>query len=204
MHKWGRKFFPVLVLAAALSIGCIYGLYIKNGFTEISPHVDNREDRQPKTFYVTHTRYTIWLIGMAFGHILTQYKDKEISIPFVYNMLAWAATFAVVFSVVFGPYNSQQPGYESTALEAATYDAFSKVAWGFALSWIIFACHHGYGGFINGFLSNPIWQVTSRLSFCMYMIHPIMQAIIYGNLQTSIYLGNFEVVMMIYDMFYHV
>ncbi|KAL5292653.1 hypothetical protein ACFFRR_011433 [Megaselia abdita] len=193
LYKWGKKFVPVIVLAGALSIGCVYGIYIKNNFRQVIAVNDKENsDRMAKTYYVTHTRYTIWLMGILFGYILTQFKNKEVKIPLVYNLIAWAATFTVIFSVVFGPYNSQQVGYESSAAEAASYDAFTRVAWGVALSWIIFACHHGYGGIINGFLSNPIWQVMSRLSFCMYMTHFTMQVIIYGNFQTSVYFSNFD------------
>lgn len=27
-----------------------------------------------------------------------------------------------------------------------TYNMFQHLAWGLAMSWLIFACHHGYGG----------------------------------------------------------
>lgn len=202
LYKWGKKFMPVLALAGALSVGCVYGIYIKNDYTEVIAVGDQDKTRMAKTYYVTHTRYTIWLMGIAFGYILTQFKNKEVKIPLLYNLAAWGAALTIVFSVVFGPYNSQQPGYESTAAEAASYDALTRVAWGVALSWIIFACHHGYGGIINGFLSNPVWQVMSRLSFCMYMTHFTMQVIIYGNLQTSLYFSNFDAVRLFKFVFF--
>ncbi|KAL5292654.1 hypothetical protein ACFFRR_011434 [Megaselia abdita] len=192
LYKWGKKFIPVLVVASALSIGCVYATYIKYDFTDVLSINDMDNDRSNKTYVVTHTRYTIWLMGVAFGYILTQFKNKEVRIPFLYNMLGWSAAIATVFSVVFGPYNSQQVGYVSTAAEAATYDVFSRVGWGLALSWIIFACHHGYGGVINDFLSHPVWQVISKLSFCMYMSHFLVQIVIYGNVQTSLYFSDFE------------
>lgn len=194
LYKWGYKFIPVLAAAAALSIGCVYAIYYKNDFSPVLSVDDRNPDRMKKIYYVTHTRYTIWLMGIAFGYFLTQFKNKEVKIPRIYNILAWAASLSVVFSVIFGPYESQQPGYESTVFEAATYDAFTRVAWGFALSWIIFACHHGYGGVINEFLSNPVWQVMSKLSFCMYMTHFSIQIIIFGNFQNSLYFSNFDAV----------
>lgn len=194
LYKWGKKFMPVLVVASALSIGCVYATYIKNDYTGVLSIDDIATDRMAKTYVGTHTRYTVWLMGIAFGYILTRFKNKEVMIPMFYNLLAWSAALTIVFSVIFGPYNSQQPGYESSAAEAATYDAFSRVGWGVALSWIIFACHHGYGGVINDFLSHPVWQIISKLSFCMYMTHFTVQVIIYGNFQTSLYFSNFDAV----------
>ena len=33
-----------------------------------------------------------------------------------------------------------------TTFEAVVYRCFSKTGWSLALSWIVFSCHHGYGG----------------------------------------------------------
>lgn len=194
LYKWGKKFIPVLVVASALSIGCVYATFIKNNYTEIVYTNDRSPNRESKTYFDTHTRYTIWLMGIAFGYVLTQFRNRDVRIPSFFHLFAWSAAIAVILAVVFGPYNSQQPGYESTAVEAATYDAFSRVGWGLALSWVIFACHHGYGGVVNDFLSHPVWQIISKLSFCMYMSHLMVQFVIFGNVQTSLYFSNFEIV----------
>lgn len=201
LYKWGYKFVAVMVTAAALSIGCVYAIYYTNEFSAVLSSEDKNEDRMKKIYYVTHTRYTIWLMGIIFGYVLTQFKNKEVKISITFNFLAWGAAIGTLFSIVFGPYSSQQPEYEPTIFEAATYDAFTRVAWGFTLSWIIFACHHGYGGVINEFLSHPTWQVISKLSFCMYMTHFTIQIILFGNFQTSLYFSNFDAVSLFYKYF---
>lgn len=204
LYKWGKKFIPALVLASALSIGCTFAIYIKYDYKSVMALNDDNETRSQKTYLVTHTRYTIWLMGIIFGYILTQFKNKQVKIPTMYNLLGWSVAIATIFSVVFGPYNSLQKGYESTALEAATYDQFSRVGWGIALSWVIFACHHGYGGVINDFLSHPAWQIISKLSFCMYMVHFLVQITIYGNTQTSLYFSDFDSVSFFKHFFYFI
>lgn len=59
-------------------------------------------------------------------------------------------------------------------MEYGLYDALSRVAWSMGLCYIIFACAHGYGGPVNWFLSLPLWQPLSRLSYAIYLLHFIV------------------------------
>lgn len=40
-----------------------------------------------------------------------------------------------------------------------------------SLSWIIFSCQNGFGGIVNWILTRSVFQVGSRLSYCMYLLH---------------------------------
>lgn len=60
---------------------------------------------------------------------------------------------------------------KSTSVEYGLYSAFSHILWSIPLCYIIFACAHGSGGPINRFLSHPIWQIISRLSYAIYLVH---------------------------------
>lgn len=59
----------------------------------------------------------------------------------------------------------------TTALQYGLYDAFSHVIWSAPICYIIFACAHNSGGVINWFLSHPIWQPFSRISYAVYLVH---------------------------------
>lgn len=51
------------------------------------------------------------------------------------------------------------------------YLAFHRPAWSLGIAWIIFACALGYGGAANKILALPIFEILSRLSYGMYLIH---------------------------------
>ncbi|KAL5292396.1 hypothetical protein ACFFRR_011293 [Megaselia abdita] len=203
LHKWGKKFLIVLVSLVFLSVGCVFGMYIKNNYTTILPVTIGGEvsDRKDKVYVATHTRYPIWLMGITCGYFMHTLRTKELRIPRYVVVLCWISSLVLIFTIVFGPYETIQPGYKGKAESAAAYDAFGKLGWGLALSWIVFACHFGYGGFINDFLSHPVWQIPSRLSFSMYLAHFPVQMIVFGNLKHSVYISVFDVLQMFYVCF---
>lgn len=107
-----------------------------------------------------------------------------------------------------------------TALEASIYLALHRVAWSLGLAWIVFACLHEYGGknyqrkidpalflfhsitqifllitgLVNTFLSLNIFQPLGRLSYCVYLIHGLVQLYHFGSLKTNYYAGDVDIV----------
>ena len=59
----------------------------------------------------------------------------------------WAVAFATGLAIVYGldPYGYQEKGYPSV-IASAFYNGYNRMAWALAMSWLIFACYHGYGG----------------------------------------------------------
>lgn len=78
---------------------------------------------------------------------------------------------ALLTAVVLSNYILYRVPNMATPLENALYDSFTRVAWPSAISYIIFACVHKYGGPVNWFLGHPFWQPLSRLSYTIYLVH---------------------------------
>ncbi len=77
----------------------------------------------------------------------------------------WACAFATGIAVVYGidAQGILNSGDLPSDTAEAFYNAFHRLAWGLALAWLIFACHNGYGGFIQDFLSWEAFLPLSRL-----------------------------------------
>lgn len=106
------------------------------------------------------------------------------------NIIAWMLSLATVNAVIFGPYPLVQVDSTNTRLEYGVYHALSRVGWSVALCYIIFACHHNYGGPVNWFLGHGLWQPLSRLSCATYLIHyPILYAVM-GTSTDSLYFNE--------------
>ena len=128
---------------------------------------DEMEDYYEKPWF----RFQPYLIGMLLGYILFKTKNKEVKIPHVsyqkyayddlglldfniefqaFNVVMWQISFIVGMLVIFGLANIRKNNSyieESwSVFEAVMYRCFSKTAWSLALSWVVFSCHHGYGG----------------------------------------------------------
>lgn len=87
-------------------------------------------------------------------------------------------------TVIFANYPLWQPENHSTALETSLYTSLSRVGWAAALSYVIYACVHGYGGPVNWFLSLSIWQPLSRLSYAIYIVHFPVIFVVAGSAKT--------------------
>lgn len=80
-------------------------------------------------------------------------------------------------AIVFGNYPYYQIDPASTPLEFGLFESISRILWSIAICYIIFACIHDSGGPVNWFLSLPIWQSISPLSYAIYLNHCFLMTI---------------------------
>ncbi|KAI0217414.1 Nose resistant to fluoxetine protein 6 [Lamellibrachia satsuma] len=94
--------------------------------------------------------------------------------------VGWLFAICFSFAAVYGRY--KLPVYPSGARHA--YMAMHKDAFALGIGWLVFACCTGYGGFVNRFLSWNFFIPFSRLTYSLYLIHPlIIYAYSYGRNQ---------------------
>lgn len=116
------------------------------------------------------TRIQTFLVGVWLGWILHETRLKRIKLPVWAVALGWLSSTAIALSVIFGIYPWFDPDYEIPTTAGLFYAGLSRLTYGVALSWIIFACVKGYGGFVNTFLSWKVFMPLGRLCFCVYLI----------------------------------
>ncbi|CAF0942501.1 unnamed protein product, partial [Brachionus calyciflorus] len=98
----------------------------------------------------------------------------------IWVALGWILCFVLIITAIFGGYtNHSKDGRRMYTFEYALYFAMTKLTWPLAVSWIIFACHYGYGGIINSILSSKVYIPLNRLSYCAYLIHPVIMITFY-------------------------
>ena len=91
------------------------------------------------------------------------------------NIIGWICAIATGFAVVLGTFSIRQKttwvklGYG--VFESVMYNGFSKLAWGFALGWVTFACVKGHGGIVNSFLSWGMFAPLARMTYLVYLMH---------------------------------
>lgn len=160
------------------------------------------QGQRSKLIYVpTHTRYTSWLIGVAIGYVLYSNRFIKFRLPKWAVFLGWAVCLATMLAVIFGPIHTTVPGYKPSVTEAVFYETFSRISWCIAIGWIVFACQSGYGGPINSILSFSIWAPFCRLTYCMYIVHFVVQTTIFGNLKTDVTFSDFNAIQEFWSSF---
>ncbi|XP_022910626.1 nose resistant to fluoxetine protein 6 [Onthophagus taurus] len=130
------------------------------------------------------TRLGPYLIGMCSGWLLFK-TNCRIRISLLGNLVGWLASAACLLSLVYGLYE-----VDLSPLAGAAYSSLSHSAWALGLAWIIVACATGNGGFINSILSATILYPVSRITYCAYLLHPLVMRVMVMHMDSPLHLGK--------------
>ena len=121
------------------------------------------------------TRSAPYTIGLLLGYILHAAKTNPNlvrALPRWAIIAGWTASTATALAVIYGPIRYFDPENEDEAFGTAAviaYASLHRTAWAVVISWIIFACVHGYGGPVDRFLSWKPFMPLGRLCYCVYI-----------------------------------
>ncbi|XP_063984197.1 nose resistant to fluoxetine protein 6 isoform X4 [Diachasmimorpha longicaudata] len=134
------------------------------------------------------TRLGPYLIGMSVGYFLFK-TDCKVKMSRTTVVVGWLLSSACLLSLLYGLYEA-----ELSPITAAAYSSLSHSAWALGLAWIVVACSTGYGGWVNKILSAPILYPFSRVTYCAYLVHPMIIRLTAMNLDSPFHLGKDTVV----------
>uniref|UniRef100_A0A182NL18 Nose resistant-to-fluoxetine protein N-terminal domain-containing protein n=1 Tax=Anopheles dirus TaxID=7168 RepID=A0A182NL18_9DIPT len=178
LWRFGKRFIPVIVLLALLSIGCVFATFMVNEYrlNRSAPRGDGLMPR--KTYHPTHARMSVWLFGVLFGYLLHRTRSARVKLSKPIQALGWLVTLAILVVTGYSLKQLYIGDYTRIAPVAdAFYESLHRSFWAFAVMWVIFVCINQQGGVVDRFLGCPLWQPLSRLSYSMYLVHIAIQAI---------------------------
>ncbi|KAL1131857.1 hypothetical protein AAG570_011468 [Ranatra chinensis] len=149
-------------------------------------HIPNEDDPLAlfdKIYDKPWTRLGPYLVGMAVGWILFK-TDCKIHMKKVTVVLGWLISISVLAFLVFGLYGSK-----IGRVSGAAYSSMSHTAWALGLAWIVIACSTGYGGYVTKLLSWSLLYPFSRVTYCAYLVHPIVIRFTAMRLDSPVHLG---------------
>ncbi|EDX15327.1 GD12009 [Drosophila simulans] len=71
----------------------------------------------------------------------------------------------------------------------------------FALCWIIWACQNGLAPIVNEFLSWSFWQPLSKLSYCLYIWHLLVETVHIARIKTSPHFSDYDAILRFWSDF---
>ncbi|KAL7728267.1 hypothetical protein ACLKA6_007373 [Drosophila palustris] len=199
LYKWGKKAaIGIVVLIVLLSVWLFTFMMVK----KLSMMDPNPPRSQRFLYFSTHLHGTPWLIGAVFGYFLHVNRGKSFKLNRLVVWTGWLVSLALLFTclfslVAYGKFN----GPRISLLEESLYYTLSRLAWPLSLCWVVFACSQGYGGMANSFLSSPLWQPLSKLSYSAYVWHILIQEINIRRVQSNTYFSNYEVMLKFWSDF---
>lgn len=102
-------------------------------------------------------------------------------------------TLVVLGICVFGGHGSLR-GVDYNKWGNALHITFVRPVWAIGVAWIILACISGHGGPINSFLSHSVFQVLSRLTYSMFIIHELFLLALFASIRQNVRFTDFEMV----------
>ncbi|XP_022209522.2 nose resistant to fluoxetine protein 6-like isoform X3 [Drosophila obscura] len=193
LYKWGKKAAAGIVVLVLLVSSCLFTTMMINEFTMLAK-VLTKEDASKKVYSATHTHAAPWLIGFLFGYFLHLNRGKKFQLSRIAVWSGWVLSLAMIFTSIFAMYPfAKLSAPPLSTLEESLYYTLTRVGWPLALCWIVFACMQGYGGLADSFLSSPLWQPLSRLSYSVYIWHMFIQEVNSRNARTNTYFSDYDV-----------
>lgn len=113
-------------------------------------------------------------------------------------LLSWLLAAFLCLAPLYGLYGYWQDIYEGIAMptaRSAAYVSLSRISWSLGIAILVFNCINGYGGFIDTLLSWKALIPLSRLTYCAYLIHPIVQYAYFQSRPRPTYISHSTLVM---------
>ncbi|ELT93753.1 hypothetical protein CAPTEDRAFT_227362 [Capitella teleta] len=179
--------FGVIWNIAGIASCCVstgYITYIHSFPADFPMYIADPKLAMTDSFYQIYIapwcRKGAYLIGVLCGFTLYKTSTSLFKMHWSVVVAGWAAAAALALSVIYGLLNVSRGHMISWELNAF-YSAVHREVWALALFWLVFACCRGYGGPVNAILSWRPLVPLSRLTYCAYLVHPI---VIFWNLMS--------------------
>jgi peptidoglycan/LPS O-acetylase OafA/YrhL len=108
-----------------------------------------------------------------------------------FNNSLWLSSISIIFAIIAGIFPFQERNKMTSKFMNAFFIAASHLGWSLSVSWIIFACHSGTGGFVNSFLSLRVWKPLARIGLSIYLTHILAILAIFGTQKQPEYFNEF-------------
>nr|XP_014281990.1 nose resistant to fluoxetine protein 6 [Halyomorpha halys] len=173
--------------AAALMAFFLVSSWFTTGFIAYSNnHIPNEDDPLAlfdKIYDKPWTRLGPYIVGMSVGWLLFKTNCK-IKMNKATVITGWTLTLSLLLYLVYGLF-----GTKLHPITAATFSSLSHTAWALGLSWIVIACSTGYGGYISDILSSSLLYPFSRVTYCAYLVHPVVIRTVTMRLDAPLHLS---------------
>lgn len=133
-------------------------------------------------FWTPYTHSVPFFFGFYIGYLMAL-KQKLImkNLNTRRALIGWILSVSLLLGQSYSTYwwVTGKAGY--SALLSTMYYGACSIIWAGSLCWIIIACHHGYGGFVNRVLSWKLFIVLGKASYLVYLSHFQVLFVFFGN-----------------------
>ncbi|KAA0194422.1 Nose resistant to fluoxetine protein 6 [Fasciolopsis buskii] len=136
-----------------------------------------------------YTRWGTYVIGMLLGWILVDFPQitKPRSKLCQYGVSVGGVLLAALLTLlpIYGPYRVSSGELPPlTRLQSAAYHGLSRPSFTLGVAIVVFLCATGYLEPVRAFLAWSAFRAGARLTYCAYLLHPIILTYVYMGAKT--------------------
>ncbi|XP_029669253.1 nose resistant to fluoxetine protein 6-like [Formica exsecta] len=191
-------FYIAAAILGALLIGSIVLTGYISYIYEFVPTLDEQRRLVSVFYYPPWIRIGPYIIGIITGYIIRR-LNKKLLLKKKTVILCWCLSSACIIFVCLSPLVFYKQNV--SILYAAIYVALSRTLWAIGIAWIVIACFTEHGGIVNQLLSFKVLIPFSKLTYCVYLVHPFVIQSINLSSETPVHLQLLPVVIMFIGYF---
>eukprot|EP01123_Difflugia_compressa_P015214 TRINITY_DN842_c0_g2_i1.p1 TRINITY_DN842_c0_g2~~TRINITY_DN842_c0_g2_i1.p1 ORF type:complete len:402 (-),score=44.85 TRINITY_DN842_c0_g2_i1:27-1133(-) len=164
VYRKNKTIFALIVAALLITSYSLVGSIINGGSFKLG------SSEWFNLYTKPWTRVGPYLIGVILA--LLWREKKIIKLSNIFKFIGYAVSGLLLFITVFGPYTNRDDTW--TNLENVFYYTFSRSSFILGLAILCYLMLSKNSSFIKTFLSYHFWTPLARLSYGVYLVHPII------------------------------
>lgn len=184
-HRWGilAKLYIINTLVAWQAVEHYKSSFPSTNFISIVPQLGTLWTKFTLGFVWKLYSHSIpFFLGFYLGYLMAvERKTIMLQLNSRRAIIGWFLTFVLITWQTSASYWLVTGKVILAPVISTIHNIFGPLIWSLALSWIIVACHHGYGGVLNQFLSLEVFTIMTRASYLVYLSHCITTISFFGN-----------------------
>lgn len=154
-------------MAKLSNLKLIYNIFLLQSFTIIGLQ------KQLHTDWTTALRCSTYFVGVLFGiYLETNRKNEKIQTRCIKSVIFLCGITYYVFFIVD---LSKWMSLENFIKTLSIIEPLHKICYASLVGLIITFCYYEKSSILNNFLSARVFQTLSKLTFCIYLVHPSVQ-----------------------------
>ncbi|XP_055932256.1 nose resistant to fluoxetine protein 6-like [Argiope bruennichi] len=161
----------------------------------VHPDPDQRIQYWANMYFKPFSHAGPYCIGLMVGYLLATKPNLKFSL--LTRFIGWCSAIACNLAVLYGVYE-WNIGRDPELVETLLYSSLHRVAWTLGVAWVVVNCATGQGGVVNYILSWKCFIPLGRLTYCAYLIHPVVQISAVANVRMKLQAAHFFAVWMFF------
>ncbi|XP_060528416.1 nose resistant to fluoxetine protein 6-like isoform X2 [Cylas formicarius] len=145
-----------------------------------------------RTMYIPgHMRASSYFVGTLAGYVKFQMEEKNSKIPRHVLNIGWILCAPIMIASLYIGFVFYL--LEIPPLWTALYASLYHFVWSVCVAWMIITISRGYGPWIDPILRWKPLVILSRLTYCVYISHGVIQIYTAASIRTPIHASVFNV-----------